>query len=102
MLLRRDCTADPLLCPHRPELRERSCTFNRRLVDALASEELVRAFSESEVAFGRPGFPRREDVVGFDDVVLYQGIACPTIEREIPRPFGVIGTRVSHSAFTVS
>jgi hypothetical protein len=94
MLLRGNGTTNSLLRPYRPELRKRARTFNRRLVDALAGEEAIRAFVRSEVAFGCPWLVRCKNVIRLDNVELDQRIASPAIEGDPAGSFGRVCARV--------
>ena len=82
--------AYPLLLSHRPELLERPGALNRRLVDPCAREHLVLAFLGGEVALGRPRLVGCQVGVGFDDVVLDQGVARPAVDGEVSWAGGVI------------
>ncbi len=86
--------AHPLLLSHRPELLERPGALNRRLVDPRARKYFVLAFLRREVALGRPRLVGCQVGVGFDDVVLDQGVACPAVDGEIPRTGGIVRTGV--------
>lgn len=87
-------TADTLLRAQRPELRERSCPLDGRLVHPLARVDLVRAFVNGEFAFLGPGFAWRNDVVRLNDVVFDQWIPRPAVESEIAGAFGIVGAGV--------
>ena len=86
--------AYPLLLPHRPELLERPGALNRRLVDPCAGEHLVLAFLRGEVALGRPRLVGCQVGVGFDDVVLDQGVARPAVDGKVSGAGGVVRTGV--------
>ena len=60
VLLRRHSASNPLVLADRPVLLERACALDRRLVDACAGEDLVRALVKREVALGRPRLVGRQ------------------------------------------
>ena len=107
MLTGGDCSTHALLRAHRPELGEGSGTFDRWLIHALTSVQLVCPFLEREVALLRPRFARCDDIVRLDDIVLDERVASPAVECEVSRTLGVVCAGVLDSpdilsAFTYS
>jgi hypothetical protein len=94
VLLRRHSAPNPLLLADRPVLLERACALDRRLVDACAGEDLVRALVKREVALGRPRLVGRQVGVRLDDVVLDQRVARPAVDGQVAGPGGVVGAGV--------
>lgn len=97
-----DGAADPLLLAQRPELLEGPGALDGRLVDTPASEDLVLALLEREVALGLPRLVGSEVGVGLDDVVLDQRVAGPPVDSKVARPSGVVFARVRDDAFVPS
>jgi hypothetical protein len=72
-----------LLLPDRPKLLERARSINRRLVGSRRLQNVVRAAVSGDGALllsSRSGVVR---AVGFDNVVLDQGVARPAVQRDV-------------------
>jgi hypothetical protein len=90
MIRRCNGPADTLLLADGPVLLEGPGALDRRLVDAGAREDFVRATVRRKLALGRPRLVGREVGVRLDDVVLDQRVSGPAVDGEVPWAGGVV------------
>lgn len=93
-----DGSSDALFLADGPVLLECPGSFDRRLVDACASEDLVLAFLRGEGALRRPRLVGCQVGVRLDDVVLDERVASPAVDSKVSGASGVIGTGVLDSS----
>jgi len=83
-------SACALLRSDAPILLKSACSVDGRLVRAGTLVKLVCSFLEGKIALQRPRFAGRQVAVGLNDVVLDQGVACPSVNGEISWSSGFI------------
>lgn len=83
MILDRNLPAHPLNLPHGPKLLKRRRPINTGLIGPCSLQNIIRPAVRSDGALLLGCRARVVGAIGFDDVVLDQGVAGPAVERNV-------------------
>lgn len=90
MIRSRDGSASAQLLTDRPILVESRGSFNGRLIDTLVQVDVVSSSVALDGAFVGPTGRRVVVVPGLDDVVFYEGVGEPAVDREVAAAVGAV------------